>query len=670
MNKQVIFYLSLAFACMAHFPGYSQTVLQTGNVAILGFNTTGSTISADNFTFILLADVEENTEIKFTDNGWKSNGTFRANEGVITWTAPTGGTLKSTVVSLYCDGTIISGPGTAVRTASTDFNFNTKGDQIIIYQNNSAPYNFVFALTNNDEWQSDATDSHTSALPTGLTDGVNAIAIPIVGEISNNAVYTGCNPGGITAGTPEEILAAVTSPDYWTGSTSSTVELPTCTFTISGLIIQYITSNKMKIDWADLEAGNEILIFCKEGSEFTTVVPSGDGSAYTANPDFSAGGTAFDDGKVVYKGTASDVDVSGLTPGNSYYFEAFSHATAGTTWSDVQLSSPQSALAKVQDVSDFAASNASPSNSAINLTWTSYAGPTSDWWNGGIMVVYRVGGAVSWVTSGSASSYSVAQDLGSGNFVAWKGTGNTAGFTSLTPNSTYHYKIFCNHGNYWSDGLTADATTTYNEILVEGNNVEILSGDNTPTTGDNTDFGSVIQNLTLTRNFKVKNTGNGLLALTGTPAVSLSGDASFSVSAQPAATVAANNGESSFTISFTPTSIGEKTATVSIANDDPNENPYTFSISGTGTTGLEFLPATGPIGTILTISGSGFSGGISSVTVGGTAASDVTVVSDTEIKARVASGTTDGIVTVNRTVGGAQSSSGSFTVLVHEGNCN
>lgn len=670
MNKQVIFYLNLALSFLVSVTSHSQTVLQAGNVAILGFNTTGNTISADNFAFILLVDVEENTQIKFTDNGWKSNGTFRANEGVLTWTAPTGGTPKSTVVSLYCDGTIISGPGTATRTPSTDFNFNTKGDQIIIYQNNSAPYNFVFALTNNDEWQSDATDSHTSALPTGLTDGVNAIAIPIVGEISNNAVYTGCNPGGITAGTPEEILAAVTSPEYWTGSTSSTLELPTCTFTVSGLIIQYITSNKMKIDWADLENGNEILIVCKEGSEFTSLAPSGDGTAYSANADFSAGGTAFDGGKVAYKGTASDVDVIGLTPGNNYFFEAFSHETAGATWSEVQLSSPQSAIAKVQDASDFTAMGAVPTNTSINLAWTNYQGATADWWNGGIMIVYRLGSAVSWSANGAASSYSVSQDLGGGNFVAWKGTGNTAGFTALTPNSNYHYKIFCNHGNYWSDGMVANATTTYNEILVEGNNVEILSGDDSPNTSDNTDFGSIIQNLTLTRTFKVKNTGNGPLTLTGTPAVSLSGDASFSVSVQAAATVAANNGESSFTISFTPTSTGVKTATVIIGNDDTNENPYTFAISGTGTLGLEFLPASGPIGTILTISGSGFSGGIATVTVGGTAASDVTVISDTELKARVASGTTDGIVTVNRTVGGAQSSSGNFTVLVYEGNCN
>ena len=43
-------------------------------------------------------------------------------------------------------------------------------------------------------------------------------------------------------------------------------------------------------------------------------------------------------------------------------------------------------------------------------------------------------------------------------------------------------------------------------------------------------------------------------------------------------------GNTTFTITFTPTTVGAKSASVSIANDDLNENPYTFSLSGTGVT--------------------------------------------------------------------------------------
>ncbi|MFQ5630912.1 MAG: FlgD immunoglobulin-like domain containing protein, partial [bacterium] len=47
--------------------------------------------------------------------------------------------------------------------------------------------------------------------------------------------------------------------------------------------------------------------------------------------------------------------------------------------------------------------------------------------------------------------------------------------------------------------------------------------------------------------------------------------------------VPANGGTTVFTIRFDPGAIGQRTATVSIDNDDADENPYDFAIQGTGT---------------------------------------------------------------------------------------
>ena len=44
----------------------------------------------------------------------------------------------------------------------------------------------------------------------------------------------------------------------------------------------------------------------------------------------------------------------------------------------------------------------------------------------------------------------------------------------------------------------------------------------------------------------------------------------------------APSGSTTFTITFTPTSMGAKTATVTIANDDSDESSYTFTVNGTG----------------------------------------------------------------------------------------
>src|SRR5439155_25569053 len=61
----------------------------------------------------------------------------------------------------------------------------------------------------------------------------------------------------------------------------------------------------------------------------------------------------------------------------------------------------------------------------------------------------------------------------------------------------------------------------------------------------------------------------------------LSGSRDFVVTAQPSAPVAAS-GSTTFTVQFTPSASGPATATISIANDDSDENPYDFAVTGNG----------------------------------------------------------------------------------------
>lgn len=82
--------------------------------------------------------------------------------------------------------------------------------------------------------------------------------------------------------------------------------------------------------------------------------------------------------------------------------------------------------------------------------------------------------------------------------------------------------------------------------------------------------------------FTIENNGTTTLNLSGTPRAALSGAdaAEFSVTSAPPATIAASASQS-FTIRFSPTTVGSKTATVTIANDDADEGSYTFIIIGT-----------------------------------------------------------------------------------------
>ncbi len=131
--------------------------------------------------------------------------------------------------------------------------------------------------------------------------------------------------------------------------------------------------------------------------------------------------------------------------------------------------------------------------------------------------------------------------------------------------------------------------TTAPEMNLVGNAVSIVDGDATPVTADFTDFGGAdIIAGTVARTFTIQNTGTGALTLSGTPLVAVSGTnaADFTVSALPSASVAAA-GSTTFTVTFNPSAAGTRVASLSIANSDADENPYNFSIQGSGTTAPE-----------------------------------------------------------------------------------
>lgn len=128
------------------------------------------------------------------------------------------------------------------------------------------------------------------------------------------------------------------------------------------------------------------------------------------------------------------------------------------------------------------------------------------------------------------------------------------------------------------------------EVDVSGLGVSIADGDATPDAADDTDFGSLdITTGTNANTFTITNTGAAVLNLSGTPRVTIGGvdAADFTLTTDAASSVAASGGTSTFTITFDPSAVGVRSATVSIANDDADENPYNFSIEGTGTASPE-----------------------------------------------------------------------------------
>jgi hypothetical protein len=98
--------------------------------------------------------------------------------------------------------------------------------------------------------------------------------------------------------------------------------------------------------------------------------------------------------------------------------------------------------------------------------------------------------------------------------------------------------------------------------------------------GDGRDFGSTDVGHSNNLKFLVKNIGNA--SLTGLKITKNGANAAdFSIAPMPSATVAPN-GTTSFGVSFTPSSPGQRIAAIHLASNDSDENPFDITFKGTG----------------------------------------------------------------------------------------
>jgi hypothetical protein len=133
-------------------------------------------------------------------------------------------------------------------------------------------------------------------------------------------------------------------------------------------------------------------------------------------------------------------------------------------------------------------------------------------------------------------------------------------------------------------GVNGQIKITYvapQEINILGNTITITDGDITPSPTDWTDFGSMETSTgNITKIYTIQNTGNVALSI-GSITISGTNAANFTLTASPSTSIV-GGASSTFSVTFDPDTIGIKTAAISIINNDSDENPYNFSIKGTG----------------------------------------------------------------------------------------
>lgn len=184
----------------------AQSTLSAGDVAIVSV----ASDNPDEFGLLLLSNVLSGTELHFTDMGWiASTNTFRRGEDSMTWKANTN-LPAGTLVIFNSD---VAGTTTCTFGQITQGKIDglaAAGDQILVFQGGTITPAFLFAVNfSGSGWASDATTSNTSAVPAGLTDGVNAVHVTGM----DNMLYQ-----SDSIGTSAMLLGKITDPANWTAN--------------------------------------------------------------------------------------------------------------------------------------------------------------------------------------------------------------------------------------------------------------------------------------------------------------------------------------------------------------------------------------------------------------------------------------------------------------------
>ncbi|BDS13495.1 LamG-like jellyroll fold domain-containing protein [Aureispira anguillae] len=132
-----------------------------------------------------------------------------------------------------------------------------------------------------------------------------------------------------------------------------------------------------------------------------------------------------------------------------------------------------------------------------------------------------------------------------------------------------------------SNGITGSCSSAFPEIDLQGNGLSIINNDNTPSLSDHTDCGTIDPaSGAVVRTFTIDNTA-GMNSLT-VSSIFNTNTTDFTVGGISFPAVIPQGTATTFTVTFDPTSLGLKTATLVIVNDDCDENNYLFALQGMG----------------------------------------------------------------------------------------
>src|SRR3989339_349619 len=293
-------------------------------------------------------------------------------------------------------------------------------------------------------------------------------------DVTNLTPYTNYSFKGFEYNTP------VTDPYYQTNdgttnpsSRSSLATEPTSQ--TSAISFSSVGSTQATLSWTSGDGSNRIVI-AHEATDIVTD-PS-DGAGYTDNSVFATGDEIGTGHYVVYNGVGTGVTVTGLNPNTTYYFRAYEYNGTATSCNYLTSSGASSNTTTIKTeptVQASAITFSSQASTNYSVSWTRGDAVNND----GVILLAHQGAPVGQFPSDGSygqvanSIFGGGTEIGTGNFVVYKGTGTSVIVTGLTQNNEYHFRAF----EYNNTGSNTDYLTT----TATGNPSSSFTLDSVPT---------------------------------------------------------------------------------------------------------------------------------------------------------------------------------------------
>ncbi len=261
----------------------------------------------------------------------------------------------------------------------------------------------------------------------------------------SSVVITGLAPGTTYYysmyefnGSGSSTLYNLTSPTQGNQATTSPATPPSVQPTFS--VFSNIGTTGLTANWS-IGDGSGQVVYMNTANSFSA--PS-DGSTPTASAVWTNSGQ-----QCIYNGNGTTVNVSALSAGTTYYFQAYEYNNGASTYYLITSPANTSQATTIVPVTQSSAVNFTPvATTSMTINWTSGSGAGR---------IVRVNSTNSFVPPVDGTSYTANSVYTSGERTVYNGTGSSVAITGLSQGTTYYVEIFEYNGT--GTGVTYNTTS-------------------------------------------------------------------------------------------------------------------------------------------------------------------------------------------------------------------